>query len=181
MKQSGFGINLALTQFWCRHNNELAPVARMERQDHRGRGSGSHGGDVPTLLRSLAVREPPPLHFRLEAIRADLSVTFAALDDLRLVPLAGKDALLGVHPPKSSPHLLRDHRGRHVGSARGDRRHYGGVGDAQAGDAVETQAFVIWRHCSDRANSRRACSGVDGASCVTNGRSPRNATRLHRE
>lgn len=38
------------------------------------------------------------LHFRLEAIRAHLSVTFKELDDgaLHLMPLAGKDALLGV-------------------------------------------------------------------------------------
>ncbi|MBR0809352.1 AAA family ATPase [Bradyrhizobium japonicum] len=38
------------------------------------------------------------LHFRLEAIRAHLGVTFADLKDggLHLMPLAGKDALLGV-------------------------------------------------------------------------------------
>ena len=36
------------------------------------------------------------LHFRLEAIRAHLGVTFADLSDLHLVPLAGEDALLGV-------------------------------------------------------------------------------------
>jgi RecA-family ATPase len=36
------------------------------------------------------------LHFRLEAIRAHLGTTFAALKQLHLVPLAGDDALLGV-------------------------------------------------------------------------------------
>ena len=36
------------------------------------------------------------LHFRLEAIRAHLDISFAALGDLHLVPLAGEDALLGV-------------------------------------------------------------------------------------
>ncbi len=36
------------------------------------------------------------LHFRLEAIRAHLGVSFAALGNLHLVPLAGEDALLGV-------------------------------------------------------------------------------------
>ena len=36
------------------------------------------------------------LHFRLDAIRAHLGTTFAALKDLHLVPLAGEDALLGV-------------------------------------------------------------------------------------
>jgi RecA-family ATPase len=36
------------------------------------------------------------LHYRLEAIRAYLGTSFAALKDLHLVPLAGEDALLGV-------------------------------------------------------------------------------------
>ena len=36
------------------------------------------------------------LHFRLDAIRAHLGTTFAALKDLHLVPLAGEDALLGA-------------------------------------------------------------------------------------
>ncbi len=38
------------------------------------------------------------LHFRLEAIRAHLGITFRELNDggLHLMPLAGKDALLGV-------------------------------------------------------------------------------------
>ncbi|MET4478824.1 AAA family ATPase [Bradyrhizobium sp. F1.13.3] len=42
--------------------------------------------------------DEPELHFRLEAIRAHLGVTFTELNDggLHLVPLAGKDALLGV-------------------------------------------------------------------------------------
>jgi len=36
------------------------------------------------------------LHFRLDAVRAHLGTTFAALKDLHMVPLAGEDALLGV-------------------------------------------------------------------------------------
>jgi RecA-family ATPase len=36
------------------------------------------------------------LHFRLDAIRAHLDTTFAALKDLHLVPLAGEDGLLGT-------------------------------------------------------------------------------------
>jgi hypothetical protein len=42
--------------------------------------------------------DEPELHFRLEAIRAHLGVTFKELSDggLHLMPLAGKDALLGV-------------------------------------------------------------------------------------
>ncbi|MHC2625553.1 RecA-family ATPase [Bradyrhizobium huanghuaihaiense] len=42
--------------------------------------------------------DEPELHFRLDAIRAHLGVTFKELHEggLHLVPLAGKDALLGV-------------------------------------------------------------------------------------
>jgi len=42
--------------------------------------------------------DEPELHFRLEAIRAHLGVTFKELNDggLHLMPLAGNDALLGV-------------------------------------------------------------------------------------
>jgi RecA-family ATPase len=36
------------------------------------------------------------LHYRLDAIRAHLGTSFAALKDLHLVPLAGEDALLGT-------------------------------------------------------------------------------------
>jgi RecA-family ATPase len=56
-------------------------------------------GSLPELgpvLYLNAEDDERELHFRLEAIRAHLGVTFAALGDLHLVPLAGEDALLGV-------------------------------------------------------------------------------------
>ncbi|UFW50554.1 MULTISPECIES: hypothetical protein [Bradyrhizobium] len=68
------------------------------------------------------------MHFRLEAIRARLGVTFKELDDgcLHRMPLAGKDALLGV-PDRSSISsrllvrgVVADSEQHHAGSTRAE-------------------------------------------------------------
>jgi len=56
-------------------------------------------GSMPeqgTVIYLNAEDDERELHFRLAAIVAHLGTTFAALQGLHLVPLAGKDALLGV-------------------------------------------------------------------------------------
>ncbi|WOH80922.1 AAA family ATPase [Bradyrhizobium sp. BEA-2-5] len=82
--EGGVGKSIVTLQLACAH-----PLARD--------WFGSLPEPGPAIYLD-AEDDEPELHFRLDAIRAHLGVTFKELGDggLHLMPLAGKDALLGA-------------------------------------------------------------------------------------
>jgi RecA-family ATPase len=80
--EGGVGKSIVILQLACAHVLERDWFGQL-----------AEPGPVIYLNAEDDQRE---LHYRLEAIRAHLGVTFAALARLHLVPLAGEDALLGV-------------------------------------------------------------------------------------
>jgi RecA-family ATPase len=80
--EGGIGKSILILQLACAHVLDRDWFGRL--------------AEPGPVIYANAEDDERELHYRLEAVRAHLGISFAALKDLHLLPLAGEDALLGV-------------------------------------------------------------------------------------